>query len=120
MNGTLKPMTQEATCDLVSIRSHQENCTASGAATPNSSSDGQSVQLSLARSTAAAVVLVPKSVQPNFAPTKSPTLYTADRPKISESQPVETSLRVIWEFWRAGYERSYHGEPGVVELGEIG
>ena len=26
---------------------------------------------------------------------------------------------VVWEYWRAGYERSYHGEPGIVELGEI-
>ena len=29
------------------------------------------------------------------------------------------SIKVTWEFWRAGYERSYHGEPGVVWLGEI-
>lgn len=29
------------------------------------------------------------------------------------------SLQVCWEYWRAGFERSYHGEPGVVWLGEI-
>ncbi len=27
--------------------------------------------------------------------------------------------KVIWDYWRAGYERSFHGEPAVVELGEI-
>ncbi len=27
--------------------------------------------------------------------------------------------KVIWNYWRAGYERSFHGEPAVVELGEI-
>ncbi|MGC1673463.1 MAG: hypothetical protein WA739_14480 [Candidatus Acidiferrales bacterium] len=32
----------------------------------------------------------------------------------------ELLLSVRWEFWRAGYERSYHGEPGIVNLGEIG
>jgi hypothetical protein len=26
---------------------------------------------------------------------------------------------IVREFWSAGYERSHHGEPGVVELGEI-
>lgn len=29
------------------------------------------------------------------------------------------TVRIVWEFWRAGYERSYHGEPGTVDLGEI-
>ena len=27
---------------------------------------------------------------------------------------------VVWEYWRAGYERSFHGQPAVIELGEIG
>jgi hypothetical protein len=31
----------------------------------------------------------------------------------------QPSVSVCWEFWRAGYERSYHGEPGVVWLDEI-
>ncbi|HXA76980.1 MAG TPA: hypothetical protein VNV41_07580 [Candidatus Acidoferrales bacterium] len=26
---------------------------------------------------------------------------------------------IVWEYWKAGFERSYHGEPSVVELGEI-
>jgi hypothetical protein len=30
-----------------------------------------------------------------------------------------TAVKVVWEYWRAGYERSFHGEPAVVELGEI-
>ena len=26
---------------------------------------------------------------------------------------------VVWQYWNAGYERSFHGEPAIVELGEI-
>lgn len=40
----------------------------------------------------------------------------AKRMEQPTSAPEET---VVWEFWRAGFERSYHGEPGVVELGNI-
>jgi hypothetical protein len=28
-------------------------------------------------------------------------------------------LTIIYEYWKAGCERSYHGEPAVIELGEI-
>jgi hypothetical protein len=31
-----------------------------------------------------------------------------------------SKVSVVWEYWRAGYERSFHGQPAVVELGEIG
>lgn len=27
--------------------------------------------------------------------------------------------RVIWRFYEAGYERSFHGAPGVVDLGDL-
>ena len=26
---------------------------------------------------------------------------------------------VLWRFWDAGYERSYHGTPAIVDLGDI-
>jgi hypothetical protein len=26
---------------------------------------------------------------------------------------------ILWRFWDAGYERSYHGAPAIVDLGEI-
>ena len=32
---------------------------------------------------------------------------------------AEPKERVIWEYWKADYGRSYHGEPSIVELGEI-
>ena len=31
----------------------------------------------------------------------------------------ESKEHVIWRYWDAGYERSFHGEPAIVELGEI-
>jgi hypothetical protein len=31
-----------------------------------------------------------------------------------------SKVSVVWEYWRAGYERSFHGQPAVIELGEIG
>jgi hypothetical protein len=27
--------------------------------------------------------------------------------------------RVVFEYWRAGFERSYDGEPAIVDLGPI-
>jgi len=27
--------------------------------------------------------------------------------------------RIVWEFWREGQQRSYHGRPAEVDLGEI-
>jgi hypothetical protein len=26
---------------------------------------------------------------------------------------------ILWRFWDAGYERSFHGAPGIVHLGKI-
>jgi hypothetical protein len=29
-------------------------------------------------------------------------------------------LKIVWELWKAGYERSYHGSNvGVINLGEL-
>ncbi|MGB8802593.1 MAG: hypothetical protein WCC97_18095 [Candidatus Acidiferrales bacterium] len=35
------------------------------------------------------------------------------------SSPRSTPDLVLWRFWDAGYERSYHGAPAIVDLGEI-
>jgi hypothetical protein len=35
------------------------------------------------------------------------------------SSPRSTPDLVLWRFWDAGFERSYHGAPPVVDLGEI-
>lgn len=45
-------------------------------------------------------------------------------PEMIEAHHRENSRRgriqkVTYEFWRAGFERSFHGVPNVVELGEI-
>jgi hypothetical protein len=32
---------------------------------------------------------------------------------------VQDGPKVVWRFYEAGYERSYHGAPCVIELGEI-
>jgi hypothetical protein len=37
----------------------------------------------------------------------------------SESSARSTPDSVLWRFWDAGSERSYHGAPAIVELGEI-
>jgi hypothetical protein len=36
-----------------------------------------------------------------------------------DSSPRSTPDSVLWRFWDAGYERSYHGAPAIVDLGEI-
>ncbi len=36
-----------------------------------------------------------------------------------QKEQRENKERIVWEFWRAGFERNYHSEPGIVELGEI-
>jgi hypothetical protein len=35
---------------------------------------------------------------------------------IATAEPVQ----VCWEFWREAQQRSFHGAPAVIELGEIG
>jgi hypothetical protein len=29
------------------------------------------------------------------------------------------TAKIIWRFWDAGYQRSFHGEPGVIDLGDL-
>jgi hypothetical protein len=36
-----------------------------------------------------------------------------------DSSPRSTPDLVLWRFWDAGYERSFHGAPAIVDLGEI-
>lgn len=35
------------------------------------------------------------------------------------AQQPEPEGKVIWRFWDAGFERSHHGAPGIVDLGDI-
>jgi hypothetical protein len=41
-----------------------------------------------------------------------------DEMQLTDVRPA-SPIRVVWEYWRAGFERSYHGKPGIVDLGEI-
>jgi hypothetical protein len=34
-------------------------------------------------------------------------------------QASKERVDVVWRAWDAGYERSFHGEPAVIELGDI-
>ena len=45
----------------------------------------------------------------------------SDAEKMSQGdQEAELrGLRVTWEYWRMNQVRSFHGEPAVVDLGEI-
>jgi len=36
-----------------------------------------------------------------------------------DSSKRSTPDLVLWRFWDAGYERSCHGAPAIVDLGEI-
>ncbi|MGB7752778.1 MAG: hypothetical protein WCF88_14600 [Candidatus Acidiferrales bacterium] len=36
-----------------------------------------------------------------------------------DSSKRSTPDLILWRFWDAGYERSYHGAPAIVDLGEI-
>ena len=38
--------------------------------------------------------------------------------KVAEVTP-ELKLQVVYEYWRAGFERSYHGAPAEYDLGCI-
>jgi hypothetical protein len=44
---------------------------------------------------------------------------TLNRDIWCERAPTDVKS-IVWEYWRAGYERSYHGEPAIIDLGEIG
>jgi hypothetical protein len=37
----------------------------------------------------------------------------------NDSSPRSTPDSVLWRFWEAGYERSFHGAPAIADLGEI-
>jgi hypothetical protein len=44
----------------------------------------------------------------------------APGPETSAAITAAEPVQVCWEFWREAQQRSFHGAPAVIELGEIG